>query len=203
LKSSDTIILSSSPIPGNFLSVETLVNRLYKTGASIIVNSPNCKIHASGHATRTEQQLLIKLIDPKYVVPIHGECKMLRYLKQTCISTGIPKDNVMIIKNGEFLQLADHVLTRTNQFIDTTPVCVDGHKINKDFTLICKYRKQFSNDGLISIILRIDKKNKKVTENPRINAKGSFFIRSSAPLIYKILNSIKENIEAVMQKNPT
>ncbi|MDR0857026.1 MAG: ribonuclease J [Mycoplasmataceae bacterium] len=201
LKREDTIILSSSPIPGNFLNVETLVNKLYKTGATVIVNKNNRKIHASGHATQVEQQLFIKLINPKYVLPIHGEYKMLRALKKTCIVSGIHPDNVIQVSNGQKVALLNHEVSAIDEKVDMYDVYVDGNNVNIDSTGLLKYRQILSQEGLFSATIILDIKNKKVPELPILSTRGSFFAKSSSAMITKIAYSIKENIEAAMSKN--
>jgi ribonuclease J len=200
LKPTDTLILSSNPIPGNFASVETLVNKLYKTGMTIIQNSPERRIHASGHATQTEQQLMFKLINPQYIVPIHGEYKMLRALKNNAIESGVNEQNIIQVVNGQKIELLDHVARATEDFIDIGEVYVDGNKINTDSTGVLKYRRVLSQDGVFNVTMLIDRANKRITELPIIATRGSFYAKTSAPLITKIAYSIKDNVEAAMKK---
>ncbi|MDR1234992.1 MAG: ribonuclease J [Mycoplasmataceae bacterium] len=200
LKPTDTLILSSNPIPGNYVAVEQLVNKMYKTGMTIIQNTPSRKIHASGHATQQEQQLMFKLINPQYVIPIHGEYKMLKSLKNNAIESGINENNVIQVVNGQKVQLLDHVVSPTEQFIDSGEVYVDGNKINSDSTGVLKYRKILSQDGVFNVTMLIDRANKKITELPVISTRGSFYAKTSAPLITKIAYSIKDNVEAAMKR---
>jgi ribonuclease J len=192
--------LSSNPIPGNYVAVEQLVNKMYKTGMTIIQNTPSRKIHASGHATQQEQQLMFKLINPQYVIPIHGEYKMLKSLKNNAIESGINENNVIQVVNGQKVQLLDHVVSPTEQFIDSGEVYVDGNKINSDSTGVLKYRKILSQDGVFNVTMLIDRANKKITELPVISTRGSFYAKTSAPLITKIAYSIKDNVEAAMKR---
>ncbi|MDR3163766.1 MAG: ribonuclease J [Mycoplasmataceae bacterium] len=200
LKPSDTLIFSSNPIPGNYLNVENLVNKLYKTGMNIILNQPERRIHASGHATETEQQLMFKLINPQYIVPIHGEYKMLKKLKINAMVTGINKENVIQIVNGQKIQLLNRVLTATQDFIENGEVYVDGNKINSDSTGLLKYRRILSQDGVFNVTLLIDREKKKIIDLPIISTRGSFFAKSSTPLIAKIAYSIRDNVESAMNK---
>jgi ribonuclease J len=198
LKPTDTLILSSNPIPGNFTAVETLVNKFYKTGMTIIQNTPTRKIHASGHATQVEQQLMFKLINPQYIVPIHGEYKMLKSLRNNAIQSGINKNNVIQVINGQKIELLNHVASATQEFIDSGEVYVDGNKINSDSTGLLKYRTVLSQDGVFNVTMIIDRANKRVTELPVISTRGCFFAKTSTPLITKIAYSIKENVEKSM-----
>jgi ribonuclease J len=181
--------------------VEQLVNKLYKSGITIIQNSPTCKIHASGHATQVEQQLMFKLINPQYIMPVHGEYKMLRSLKQNAIMCGVHADNVLIVVNGQKVKLLNHAATITNEFIDADEVYVDGNKINSDLTGLLKYRRILSQDGVFNVTLLIDRAHRKIVDLPNITTRGSFYARTSAPLIAKIAYSIRDNIEAAMGHN--
>jgi ribonuclease J len=192
--------LSSNPIPGNFAAVEQLVNKFYKAGLTIIQNTPTRKIHASGHATKQEQQLMFKLINPQYIIPIHGEYKMLKALKINAVESGVNPANVIQVINGQKIELLNHVATPTEQFIDTGEVYVDGNKINSDSTGVLKYRRVLSQDGVFNITMIIDRENKHITELPVISTRGSFYAKTSTPLITKIAYSIKDNVEAAMKR---
>jgi ribonuclease J len=200
LKPTDTLILSSNPIPGNYAAVEQLVNKFYRTGMTIIQNTPTRKIHASGHATKQEQQLMFKLINPQYIVPIHGEYKMLKALKINAVESGVNPLNIIQVVNGQKIQLLNHVATATEQFIDSGEVYVDGNKINSDSTGVLKYRRVLSQDGIFNITMLINRESKKITELPVIATRGSFYAKTSTPLITKIAYSIKENVENAMNR---
>jgi ribonuclease J len=167
---------------------------------NIVLNHPDRKIHASGHATEVEQQLMFKLINPQYIVPIHGEYKMLKKLKLNAIATGVNKDNVIQIVNGQKIQLLNRVLTSTQDFVESGEVYVDGNKINSDSTGLLKYRRILSQDGVFNVTMLIDRVQKKVVDLPIISTRGSFYARTSAPLIAKIAYSIRDNVEDMMKK---
>ncbi|MDE6646159.1 MAG: ribonuclease J, partial [Malacoplasma sp.] len=134
LKNTDTIIMSSNPIPGNFKSVETLVNKLYKQGVVLYTNSPNFRIHSSGHATIQELQMMFKILKPKYLIPIHGESKMLSAMKRNAKAIGIDPNNVFVLTNGLKVELKNHVLTQTNNRIDAEPIYIDKKVASKSTT---------------------------------------------------------------------
>lgn len=197
----DTFVLSSNPIPGNFLSVEELVNRLFKTGAKVIQHKIDSIIHASGHATTQEQQLMIKLVNPQYIVPVHGEYKMLKTLRKTAMEAEFHKDNVIIIKNGEVIELKNKIATKTDEIINVNPVLIDGKRISKNSIKTIEERKEISDNGVFNIIICIDKKNSKIVGNPQISTRGIFFVKDSISLIQKISYSIKEEIEKLLNQN--
>jgi ribonuclease J len=193
--------MSSNPIPGNFTSVEELVNKLAKANVTIIQNTAKRKIHASGHATQTEQQLMFKLINPQYIVPIHGEFKMLRMLKVNAELAGIHEGNFIQVVNGQKVKLLNHVASATNEFVDANEVYVDGNKINSDTTGILKYRHILSQDGIFSVTMLIDRRTKKILDLPVIFTRGSFYAKNASSLMTKIAYSIKENVENAMHRS--
>lgn len=198
VKESDTFVFSSNPIPGNFLSVEELVNKLFKTGAKVIQHKIDSIIHASGHATTQEQQLMIKLVNPKYIIPIHGEYKMLKTLRRTAQEAEFHKDNVIIIRNGEVVELINKEANKTNQVINVNPVLIDGKRISKNSIKTIEERKEISDNGIFNIIICYDKENKKIIGNPQISTRGIFFVKDSISLIQKISYSIKDEVEKII-----
>ncbi len=195
LKKTDTIILSSNPIPGNFESVERLVNLLYISGVNVEMNTKETKLHTSGHAAQIEQQLLFKLVNPQYLIPIHGEFKMLRALKQNAIDVGIHPDNVFQITNGQIIEILDHKLRLSDDFYEIYDVYVNNNKIDSNTTGMLKYRRMLSENGIFNVTLVINNKLKKLVYLPVISTKGTFFVKDSQPLVAKIAYSIKTKIE--------
>lgn len=201
LKPSDTIIMSSNPIPGNYLSVDNLINQLFKQGVHVITNTQNYKIHSSGHATKQEQQMMIKLISPKYLVPIHGEIKMLRSLKQNCVEIGWNPDNIFILTNGLKLELVNKNLKLTDYCIDARPVYTDKRRISQDLVKLVEERRKLSEEGVFNVLVNLDKTNKKVKKHPTISTRGCFYAKDAITLIGKISHSIKDEIEVFLSKN--
>ncbi len=195
LKPTDTVILSSNPIPGNFIAVENLINNLYKKGIKVIENNPIKPIHSSGHATGSEQQLLIQILKPNFIFPIHGEYKMLKNMEANALALGFKKENILITSNGNKMQLLNKKLTYTDTNVPVDPIFIDGNSVNKNSPKTMKERSVLSTDGIINISIII--KNKKVLF-PNINNRGIFFAKASATLMYrmssKIISIVSENI---------
>lgn len=191
LKPSDTIILSSNPIPGNWSQVEVMVNKLYRLGVTVYENTPSKKIHASGHATQSELQMMIKAVNPKYLFPIHGEYKMLRAMQKNAMNIGFKKENVIIAVNGEKLQLLDGVLSRSDIIVDATPNYINGNDISTHAASLLKERFELGNDGVISISLIGSKTRKQAVLSPTITTRGCFYARDSINLINRLSTSAK------------
>lgn len=202
LKPSDTIILSSNPIPGNYVQVETMVNKLYKIGLTVFENSPTKRIHSSGHATRSEQQLMIKAINPNYLFPIHGEYKMLKAIQKNAMDVGFDKEKIIIATNGEKLQVIDGVLSSSGIFLDANPNFINGSDISTKANDLLKERIQLSSDGIINIILGVDYETKRIVFSPSITTRGCFYAKESVNLVNKInFSTVEETKNLLSSKN--
>ncbi len=178
----DTVILSSSPIPGNQESVNKTINLLYKAGATVVTQSPFADIHASGHASQNEQKLMLKLLNPKYFMPIHGEYRMLKKHAQLGIDTGIPKDNTFIMENGEVLALTSDS-ARIAGKVQASDVYVDGAAIGEIGSQVIKDRRELSEDGLLSVVLTINQERKEVICTPTVISKGFIYFKDNETMI--------------------
>ncbi|MGL5630364.1 MAG: ribonuclease J [Mycoplasmoidaceae bacterium] len=200
-KPSDTVILSSNPIPGNFLNVENLVNSLHRSGAKIYRHTASNKIHASGHATASEMQLMFNIIKPKYIIPIHGEYKMLKSSQKNANSEIDSSKNVIIIANGQKVFFKNHIPQMTDIWVDVTANIIDGKSISSDSEKILQERIDISNDGIFSITLVISKANNNLVTNPTVSTRGVIIVKNSIPLISKISYSVKDEIEKALHEN--
>ena len=200
LKPSDLLLMSSNPIPGNYQQVEQLLNRLYKTGIHIVVNNPKHKLHISGHATQTELALMVKLINPKYIIPIHGEYKMLSAMEANVQFLGLEKENYLQISNGQIVEILNHKVTVTNHFIDTNEVYVDDNKMNIDSSKVMSARRILGSDGIFNVTIVLDRSKGKVIGLPMVITRGCFYVNAYISLVKKICYSIKENLEKQMTK---
>lgn len=198
LKSSDNIIFSSNVIPGNTYAVESLVNRLHKSGCNIFLNSPNFRIHSSGHATKLEQQLFISLIRPSYIVPIHGETRMLKALCRNCAEIGFDPNKVFVVKNGDVVHLLNKVAYVSDEKVDASLVYIDGDEITSEGLEISKSRSDLGNRGLVLIHVYLDiKKGELHCVSPLANA-GSYFVSDSnfsRVLQHSLQQDIKNHIK--------
>lgn len=203
LKPSDTIIMSSNPIPGNYASVENLLNELSKHGVTIYENSSKLRLHASGHATSQELQLMIRLLNPKYLMPIHGEYKMFKTVKKIVNEIGMDPEDVVIAKNGDVLYLIDNELYYTDQIFNSDPVYIEGQETSNNSLRILKDRQILSEDGVFAIILVLNKNKFDIETLPVMVTRGCFFAKESAPLMTKISYSIKQAVkdELKLQEN--
>ncbi len=182
LSPGDTVILSSSPIPGNLQSVNRTINLLYKRGAKVITQSPFADVHASGHGGQNELKLMLKLMKPKYFMPIHGEYRMLKIHAGLAEDTGVLPENIFVMENGDILAInKDRAYIKTK--VKTSDVYVDNESIGDVGSLVIKDRRELSDDGLLSVILTIDEEHREVSCVPNIVSKGFIYIKNHAKMI--------------------
>ena len=191
----DTVIFSSSPIPGNQEGVGRTINQLFRKGANVITNSPLTDTHTSGHAGQEEMKLMLKLIQPKYFMPIHGEYRMLKIHSKIGHMTGVRKGNEFVLDNGDVLAVTRRS-ARVAGKVQAGNVYVDGKGIGDIGNVVIRDRKILSEDGLLSAIITIDTENKKVLSKPVIISRGFIYMREHGELT----NEISELVEKTVQK---
>lgn len=199
LKTTDTIVFSSNPIPGNQSSVNKVIDNLFRSGATVLTRSVLTNLHTTGHASKEEQKLMLQLIKPHYFMPIHGEYKMLVQHRQTAIETGIPKENVFVCANGDILILRDHHVIQSDWRYQGDDIYVDGNDISGLSTAVLKDRRILADNGLVSVIIAIDSKTNKILMRPVIVSRGFVFIKDSQGLIkeaeFIVYNSLQEKMK--------
>lgn len=199
----DTVIFSSSPIPGNQSSVEMVVNRLSRLGAIVLENSSFNSLHTSGHASQEEQKLMLTLMRPKYFMPMHGDYRMLKAHGKTAESVGVPKENVFICANGDQINLYEGKAALGKR-IEASAIYVDGKDTSGLTTRITRDRQILANDGLIAVVVSINSQTNELLSNPTIISRGSFYVKDSSALIAESVNIATKAIKKVLaSKHPT
>lgn len=181
----DVVIFSSSAIPGNALSIYKTINNLYLKGVKVYTSAGLSELHTSGHANEEEIKLMIRLIKPKYLMPFHGEYRMLKKQANIGIACGIPKENTFIINNGDSLILKDHVITKGPSY-SGQDVYVDGNRVGEIGGAVIKDRKIMANDGILVVIANIDMKKNILLLKPNITTRGFILVNENEELIKKI-----------------
>jgi len=172
IKPGDTVVFSSSAIPGNEIMIASLINLLTRQGANIVTNSILSDIHSSGHPSRQELRLVLKLLKPKYFMPMHGEYRMLRLHAELAEEMGVvEKGKAFILDNGDTLTLSNHKISKGYQ-VEHGVVYIDGFNIDGLAESVLDDRKQMTNDGMITIILSIDASKGTLLVEPIIYSRG-------------------------------
>ena len=195
LRPDDIVIFSSSAIPGNALSISKTINNLYLKGVKVYTNNALTDLHTSGHANQEEIKLMIRLLNPKYLMPFHGDYRMLKKQANIGIMCGIPKEHTFILKNGDTLTLKNHVLTRSESK-PGADVYVDGNRIGEIGSAVIKDRKIMANDGILVVIINVDMKKRHLLIKPNITTRGFILVNENEELIHKIENKAEQIITA-------
>ncbi|MBN3534945.1 ribonuclease J [Mycoplasma procyoni] len=186
LKHGDMIIFSSSPIPGNRIKIELLVNKLYKLGAIIKENGVDGYLHTSGHAYKEEHEKIFKLTKPTYFVPYHGEYRMSVVHGQTAVENGVKPENIIIPKIGEVLYLKNKVLTKSKEVVNAGPIFIDGDVVSKVNSNIIKERAALGENGFVYVTIAIDREKNNIVGRPRVISRGSFYVKKSTEFVEEI-----------------
>lgn len=195
----DTVVFSSSPIPGNGDSVNQVVNKLFRAGANVLTNSIFNNLHTTGHASQEEQKLMLQLIKPKYFMPVHGEYKMLKQHKDTAILTGVPKENIFTCANGDVLVLRNDEVFESSFRIPADDIYVDGNDISGVSTAVLKDRKILADNGLCSVVICIDSRTNSILCKPVIVSRGFVFIKDSQTLLKEAESVVYTALKEKMQ----
>ena len=194
----DTVVFSSSPIPGNGASVNAVVNQLVRCGAEVINNSIFSNLHASGHPSKQELRIILKLFKPKYFMPVHGEYRMLRLHGEIAQTLGIPKENIFVLANGDSLVLRKHEITEGKR-IQTDDIYIDGKDFTGLSTAVIRDRNILANDGMVAVLMSIDSRTNSILAMPEIVTKGFIYmedenaiktIEEARQIAYKELKTI-------------
>ena len=193
LRPDDVVVFSSSPIPGNAMSIGHTINKLYLQGVEVYTTQSLSEIHTSGHANMEELKLMIRLIKPKYLMPFHGDYRMLKSHANLGIECGIPKENTFVLKNGDVLSLDNHVITKDTP-VQASDVFIDSNRLEEINSAVLHDRKIMSSDGILVVIANIDMKNKQLLIHPNITTRGFILINENEDLIKKIENMAEKII---------
>ncbi|MCR4562718.1 MAG: ribonuclease J [Bacilli bacterium] len=167
----DTIIFSSNPIPGNGALIDKLVNDLVRQGADVKLNGMAFSLHSSGHPSRQELRLMLRLAKPNYFMPAHGEYRMLKLHAKIAETIGIKKDNIFICDNGDVLTLKDHKVFRGGR-VQADDVLIDGNDLDGLSQSVIHDRDQMKNDGMITVLVAVNSKTNKMEVRPIVYAVG-------------------------------
>lgn len=173
----DTVVFSSSVIPGNTAAINALINGLERLGAQVITNSVLNNLHASGHASRQERRLLQKLARPHYFMPVHGEYRRLKLHARIGVECGLSKDHTFVCNNGDVLRLVNHKVVKSDITYPGENIYIDGNNPVGITNAVIKERTTLINEGRVSVFVVIDPKRNRLVSSPVVESKG--FITSN------------------------
>ena len=196
IQKSDTVILSSSVIPGNERSVQKLKDNLSRQGARIIHYQVS-DVHSSGHANRDETAWIHSHIKPRFFIPVHGYHYMLRVHADIALSLGMPEKNIVIPDNGSIIEISEkgEKITHLKERAPSNIRMVDGFSIGDIQEVVIRDRKLLAGDGMFVIIATINLKTGKLRKSPDIISRGFVYLRESQDLLQQTRLIIKKNVE--------
>jgi len=173
----DTVIISATPIPGNEKLISKVINQLFKKGAQVIY-----EVHVSGHACQEELKLMQILVKPKFFIPVHGEYRHLKQHGELAMKLGLPEKNVYIGENGDVIELTRDSIKKSASVV-SGQVFVDGLGVGDVGNIVLRDRKHLSQDGILTVVVTIEKESGTVIAGPDIISRGFVYVRESEDLM--------------------
>ena len=196
----DTVVFSSSAIPGNGVFIDTVVNMLVRKGANVLKNSVLYAVHSSGHPSKQELRLMLRLAKPKYFMPIHGDYRMLKIHADLATTVGVAKENTFVMENGDSLLLSKHKITKGPHF-PAEPVYIDGRDIGGLNEAVIKDREILQEDGLVAVVVAIDSKESKLVGKPEIITRG--FVNNNSEMNANIAEIVELSLKKKLEEKVT
>ncbi|WP_461812395.1 ribonuclease J [Faecalimonas sp.] len=196
IKPGDTVIFSSSPIPGNEKAVSRVINELSQKGATVIFQDT----HVSGHACQEEIKLIYSLVKPKYAIPVHGEYRHLRANAGIAESLGIPKENIFLLQSGDVLSLDKNGAEVVDK-VHTGAILVDGLGVGDVGNIVLRDRQHLAEDGILIVVLTLEKGTNQVLAGPDIVSRGFVYVRESEGLMEEARQILSEALDNCLRQN--
>jgi ribonuclease J len=197
----DTVVVAAHPIPGNERGVARTIDGLMKKGAEVYY-SPLHNVHVSGHGAQEEQKIVLSLLKPKFLVPVHGEYRMLKHHKDTAISLGIPEENIFILENGGRMEFRDGEARRIDN-VAAGMFLVDAGAIADTSEAIMRERQQLSGEGMFIVVARINAQNGQLLGPPDVISRGFVDPQSSNGLVYESMAVVTRTLERTAKHRVT
>jgi len=197
IRPGDTVILSSSVIPGNERSVQAVKDDLARQGA-IIFHSNIVDIHSSGHAAKEDLQLAMKLINPKFLIPVHGYYYKRFINAQNAVEAGIPKQNIILMDNGQVAEITKTSIRITEQTVPAFYVMVDGLGVGDVEEVVIRDRRALAAEGMVVIIITVDREKGKLLKSPDIISRGFIYLKENQ----EVLEGIRKRLRVLIGRLP-
>jgi len=201
IEKGDTVIISATPIPGNQKAVSNVINDLTEKGSNVIYNAIK-DIHVSGHACEQELRLIHALLKPRFFMPIHGEYKHLINHAKIAENMGMDNSNVFILETGEILELSRNKAQISGK-VASGRILIDGIGVGDVGNIVLRDRKNLAEDGIITVVIAIDRENKIIISGPDIITRGFVYVRDSEQLIREIRGIVTKSVERCFNNNIT
>ncbi|MDO5038117.1 ribonuclease J [Clostridium sp.] len=186
----DTVIISATPIPGNEKLVSKVINRLFKKGAEVIYGSDE-NVHVSGHACQEELKLMQTIVRPRFFVPVHGEFRHLKQHAELAVSVGLNHRNYVLPETGDLIEITRNSIKK-NGTVSSGQILVDGLGVGDVGHIVLRDRKHLSQDGILTVVVTLDRESASVIAGPDIISRGFVYVRESEGLMDDAREIVKE-----------
>jgi ribonuclease J len=197
----DMVIISANPIPGNEKLVSRVINQLFKKGAEVIYEAL-ADVHVSGHACQEELKLMHVLVKPKFFIPVHGEYRHLKQHAELAQKLGMPEQNIVIADIGEVIEVTRDSIKKNGSVI-SGQVLVDGLGVGDVGNIVLRDRKHLSQDGILTVVVTIEKESGSVLSGPDIISRGFVYVRESEDLMEEAREVVKNCLKECEEKHIT
>lgn len=197
----DMVIISATPIPGNEKLVSKVINQLFKKGADVIYEAL-ADVHVSGHACQEELKLMHALVKPRFFIPVHGEFRHLKQHAELAIKLGMAPNHIVIADNGDVVEIARDMI-RKNGSVTSGQVFVDGLGVGDVGNIVLRDRKHLSQDGILTVVVTIEKESGAVIAGPDIISRGFVYVRESEDLMDEAREMVKNALKDCEEKHIT
>lgn len=194
----DLVVISATPIPGNEKLVSRVINQLFKKGAEVIYE----EVHVSGHACQEELKLMHTLVKPKFFIPVHGEYRHLKQHGELAIKLGLPETNTLIADNGDVIEITRDSIKK-NGSVTSGQVFVDGLGVGDVGNIVLRDRKHLSQDGILTVVVTIEKESGSVIAGPDIISRGFVYVRESEDLMEQARLVVKDALKECEDRHIT
>ncbi len=201
LKKTDTVIFSSSVIPGNEAAIQTLQDNIARQ-VDQVYNTKLIDIHVSGHACAEDLKLVMQLTKPKFVVPVHAYYLFRKHVTHLAREAGFPAENVVLLDNGQVAEITPNGFTITSERVPTFYVMVDGLGVGDVEEVVLRDRRVLAQEGMVVIILTIDRGSGRVLKNPDIISRGFIYLKNNKEILDEIRKRIREVLERIPRHQP-
>jgi ribonuclease J len=192
----DTVVLASSPIPGNEKYVSRTIDQLFRAGANVIYRG----VHVSGHGSQEELKLMLNLIKPKFFLPVHGEYRMQRVHSQLAINTGVKEENIFILDLGDVVEF-ENGEARLAAKVTAGTVMIDGLGVGDVGNIVLRDRKLLSSDGILVVVVTLSKETGLVMSGPDIISRGFVYVRESEVLLDEATKLVENTLTKMVSDN--
>ena len=201
----DTIILSASMIPGNEKGIGDMINQLMLRGCKVIYSSLQ-NVHVSGHACQEEIKLMHSLVQEQYFIPAHGEPRMMLTHKKLALDLGMDEEHVLMAENGsviEFNRVGNAVVANMDEKVQAGKILIDGLGIGDVGSVVLNDRKRLSDDGMIALVVTVDRKTRKMVAGPEVISRGFIYMKDNVDLIEEMKGMVSQIFRDAQKRNIT